>query len=110
MVSQRSKVKTHDCPLCSGSGQFPLKDHALIMREFESEQDLNLFGGLVQRLRDLPPIELEIAKMLINRLHAGLIQYGAFEKTDVRDFRREALEEVIDAQIYSARLLINSPR
>ena len=104
------EIKTVFCALCAGEGKIPVNDHALIMRGFESETELNLFGGLVQRLRDLPPIELEIATMIINRLHAGLIQYGQFEKKDVRDFRKEALEEVVDAAIYCGRLLIHSPR
>ena len=106
-MKSKEKKKTIHCPLCDGAGECPEKDHTLIMREFESETELNLFGGLVERLRDLPPIETKIATMLINRLHAGLIQYGAFEARDVRDFRKEVLEEVIDAQIYSARLLIS---
>ena len=101
------KDKMIECQLCRGKGEIPLREHALIMRGFDSETELNLFGGLVMRLRDLPPIETEIATMLINRLHAGLIQYGKFETKDKRDFRKEALEEVADAAIYSARLLIS---
>ena len=107
---KNKKDKMIECQLCRGKGEIPLREHALIMRGFDSETELNLFGGLVMRLRDLPPIETEIATMLINRLHAGLIQYGKFEKKDARNFRIETLQEEIDAMIYLARLSIDPIR
>ena len=57
-------------------------------------------------LRDLGDIEIEILSAIVQRLSMGQKQYGAFQRDDSRDWRKETFEEVLDAMVYSARELV----
>ncbi len=57
-------------------------------------------------LHSLGEIELEILALIAGRLNMGQKQYGAFQRDDSRDWRKETLAEVLDAMVYSARELV----
>lgn len=57
-------------------------------------------------LHSLGEIELEILALIAGRLAMGQKQYGAFQRDDSRDWRKETLAEVLDAMVYSARELV----
>jgi hypothetical protein len=55
----------------------------------------------------LGPDELKVLELVAERLANGQETYGLFDiDTDERDFPKEALEEVVDASIYSAVQLL----
>ena len=70
------------------------------MNRQQTEQSITL------ALRDLGDIELEILNEIVSRISMGQRQYGAFQRDDSRDWRKEAFEEVLDTAIYSARVLV----
>ena len=49
--------------------------------------------------------EREILCDVAQRLLHGQYQFGQFRDDDIRDFRKETYEELLDAVIYSARFL-----
>ena len=57
-------------------------------------------------LRDLGDIEIEILSAIVQRLAMGQKQYGVFLRNDPRNMKREVMEEVLDAMVYSAFELI----
>jgi hypothetical protein len=60
---------------------------------------------IVALTRDLPELEQRVLCRVAERLTAGLKQYGPFARGDGRDMREEALQEVLDAQVYCAMAL-----
>ena len=70
------------------------------MSRVQQEQSISL------ALRDLGDIEIEILSAIVQRLSMGQKQYGAFQRDDDRDWRKETFEEVLDAMVYSARELV----
>lgn len=70
------------------------------MNRQQTEQSITL------ALRDLGDIELEILNEIVSRLAMGQRQYGAFQRDDSRDWRKEAFAEVLDTMVYSARALV----
>jgi hypothetical protein len=76
------------------------------LKQISGEFGEGEMAPVAQRFESLPPIERSIASKIIARLEMGLKQYGEFPATDKRDFAAEALDEVLDAQIYSARALL----
>ena len=62
---------------------------------------------LIATLCQLGVEELEVLTLIAERLLAGQRAYGQLRlATDQRDFAREALEEILDTQVYSACALI----
>lgn len=52
---------------------------------------------------ELCPNELRVLVMLAERLRAGQDAYGALDpRGDAREWRRETMNEVLDAQVYCA--------
>ena len=70
------------------------------MNRLQNEQRITL------ALRSLGDIEIEILDEIVTRLAMGQRQYGAFQRDDSRDWRKETLAEVLDAMVYSARELV----
>lgn len=70
------------------------------MNRLQNEQRITL------ALRDLGDIEIEILNEIVSRLSMGQRQYGVFKDEDPRDWRKETLAEVLDAMVYSARVLV----
>jgi hypothetical protein len=62
-------------------------------------------GKLASLTRGLPDLEQRVLCRVAERLTAGLKQYGPFKRGDGRDMREEALQEVLDAQVYCAMAL-----
>ena len=51
--------------------------------------------------RELGPDELRVLKKIAERLAMGQKQYGRLRLAhDARDFRKEAIEELLDAVVY----------
>lgn len=65
----------------------------------------NAEAEISMALPKLGDIELRILAEIQSRLLIGQDQYGKFQITEPRDLSREALEEVLDALVYSARRL-----
>lgn len=70
-----------------------------VMHPDQEVQLLDTFRKLYKRERDLV---LEIAERTLQ----GQIKYGPFEDAERRDLARETLEEIMDAHVYTARLLM----
>jgi hypothetical protein len=54
--------------------------------------------------------ELDIACLVIERLVIGRARYGQWSVTDGRNYPREALDEVLDCQLYAAAALLRAER
>ncbi|MCP4605645.1 MAG: hypothetical protein GY847_34855 [Proteobacteria bacterium] len=54
--------------------------------------------------------ERAIVSELLKRLEMGRNQYGPWDTDDAREYGQEALEEVLDALLYIAALLVKLKR
>jgi hypothetical protein len=50
--------------------------------------------------------ERKIVGVVLERLERGRKEYGEWEVSDGRDYRREALEEIVDALHYCTAALV----
>ena len=61
---------------------------------------------IIVKLASLTVYERRIVEMIIDRILAGQKAYGPWNADDTRDMAHEALEECLDAAVYSAAGLI----
>lgn len=61
------------------------------------------FESVVERLRQLPPSELDLIDWILEGIEGGVAVYGRFNpETDKRDLKLEAAKEFRDAFVYLA--------
>lgn len=70
------------------------------------EIHLTTRGKIIEKLDRLTVYERRIVEMIIERILAGQKAYGPWNADDPRDMAHEALEECLDAAVYSAAGLI----
>ena len=62
--------------------------------------------SIIERVESLQADERAIVERLLDRLEQGRETYGPWRVNDGRDYRAEALDEIIDALHYCAAALV----
>ena len=63
--------------------------------------------ALAERIGDLEPDARAVVELIVSRLEGGRSTYGELDlASDPRDFRRELVEELVDAAAYGAADLL----